>query len=192
MFLLQTSSKELTPRGQVYCSNGSTCQGQCSPLVTFLMTVTNTCEYSAGVKAEKEHGQECEVPHHIAYTGRKQWKMNAHFLLFIQSRMPACGMMSLTLNEGLSCSFWSFWQHLRPNKSVFHGNSKSIDVAMETNLSSPLPQCILWFCVYYKGMLGIRMALWTYRYQIEQKTCPFFLHLSLIRSFFTCVMGALS
>lgn len=167
MFLLQTSSKELTPRGQVYCSNGSTCQGQCSPLDTFLMPVTNTWEYSAGVKAEKKQRWECEVPHHIAYTGRKQWKINAHFLLFIQSRMPACGMMSSTL--GVVCSFWSFWQHVRPNKSVFHGNSKSIDVAMETNLSSPLPQCILWFCVHYKGMLSICMALWTYRYQKRTK-----------------------
>lgn len=31
--------------------------------------------------------------------------MNAHFLPFIQSRMPACGMVLPTLNEGLSHSF---------------------------------------------------------------------------------------
>lgn len=93
MFLLQTSSKEPAPCDQV------------TSLVTFLTSVTNTCEYSAGVKAEKKRRRECEASYHIAYTGRKQWEMNAHFLPFIQSRMPACGMVSPTLNEGLSYSF---------------------------------------------------------------------------------------
>lgn len=88
------------------------------------------------------------MAHHIVHTGTKQWEINAHFLLFIQSRNPACGMVLPTLKRVFHAQFdlsGNIHSHTKVCVMTF---LNPLMLPWRLTIAIPLPPCIF-LCVLY-------------------------------------------